>query len=87
MAVALACPLTQLPLLPAPEGLVQRLQALAAIKALRSESARLVPPDFSAAWLVADGSRVWLIRQGLADFSPGAAVLLGPGEAELQAQR
>lgn len=81
MPLVLACPVTHLALLPAPEALVQKLVALATIKALRSESARLVAADFAAAWLVEDGSRVWLIRQGWADFSPGAAVLLLPGEA------
>ncbi len=78
MPVVLACPVTHLPLHAAPQPLVQKLLALAAAKALRSESARLLAADFAAAWVSADGSRAWLIRQGLADFSPGAAVLLLP---------
>lgn len=81
MAVELACPVTRQPLVPASAALVQKLSALAATKALRSECARLVGADFSAGWVAADGSRIWLIRQGLADFSPGAAVLLRPEDA------
>lgn len=83
MPVVLACPVTRSPLRPAPELLVQKLLALAAQRALRTESARLVTADFTAAWLTADGHRAWLIRHGMADFSPGAAVLLQSGDLGL----
>lgn len=74
----LACPVSQLPLAPAPPRLVARLQGLARQKALRNEDARLIPDDFTAAWISADRQRAWLVRGGFGDFRPGEAVLLAP---------
>ncbi len=76
----LADPVTGAPLAPASAALLAHLQALAAIRALRHESAALVQEPFEAAWVAADHQRAWLIRGGVADFMPGAAVLLRPDD-------
>lgn len=76
----LADPVTRAPLAQASAPLLAHLQALAAIRALRHESAALVQDPFDSAWVAADRQRAWLIRDGVADFMPGAAVLLRPDD-------
>ena len=75
-SLPLVCPVSQLPLGPAPPPLIARLQELARQRALRNENARLIPEDFTAAWISADQQRAWLVRGGFGDFRPGEAVLL-----------
>ncbi len=72
----LADPVTGAGLSPASTVLVGHLQMLAVLRALRDESAQLVEAGFEGAWLAADRQRAWLVRAGVADFRPGAAVLL-----------
>lgn len=74
----LACPVSQLPLEPAPPRLVARLQGLARQRALRNDNAGLILEDFTAAWISADHQRAWLVRGGFVDFRPGEAALLAP---------
>ncbi|MBM4342721.1 MAG: hypothetical protein FJ100_05030 [Deltaproteobacteria bacterium] len=73
-------PVTGVPLQPPSEALLARLQQLAADRALRRESTTLVGEPFEGAWIAADRQRAWLICQGVADFRPGAAVLLRPDD-------
>ncbi|MSQ81821.1 MAG: hypothetical protein EXR77_02760 [Myxococcales bacterium] len=68
------------PLMAADAALVTRLQGLAQIRALRNEHAALVDASFDGAWVAVDRKRAWLVTQGVADFMPGAAVLLLEGD-------
>ena len=80
-AIALLCdPVTHAPLQPGPPHLLERLRHLTAQRALRQESAALVAADFDGVLVAADGRRAWLVRQGVTDFMPGAAVLLAPDD-------
>lgn len=80
-AALLACPVSHLPLHAAAPALVEHLRTLTRQRALRNEYAQVIAEDFSDAWVGADGQRAWLVREGLADFRPGQAVLLAAGEA------
>lgn len=72
----LCCPVSQLPLCEASPELVAFLLGLASQRALRNEAAHLIAADFGGAWVSADLRRAWLVKGGLPDFMPGAAVLL-----------
>ncbi len=72
----LACPVTQQPLTALPDNVLAELQQLAQIRALRNENAGLVASGFDGALQTADGTRAYLVYDGVVDLRPGAGVLL-----------
>jgi uncharacterized protein YbaR (Trm112 family) len=79
---ALACPATHLPLHPAPEAVIERLNTQVARRSLRDASGSLVTGAIDAGLLREDGAVLYPVRAGVAVLLIEAGIVLTAAERD-----